>query len=175
MDLTSAAVSAMRQVFSLAEEVAADTAGLLCLQWTRRNNWSTILLSLRFVSTYPNACPTDDSLLLLLIASGISIPHDFFLVYVQLGVTISPAFILSKLLHGLPILIFDRSCPILPLRVGISVPQQVPLPPLKDLLKLRICEGKLPDQRIAFLDAKNLHQSVYRMHTVLSAPTPTGA
>ena len=58
----------------------------------------------------------------------------------------------------------------LPLVILVPVPQQAALSHLEYLLKLCVCEGKLPEERVTLLNSEDLDQRVDGVDTVLGAP-----
>ena len=99
-------------------------------------------------------------------------------VYVSwLSGTVKSALILHKLAGG-ETCIAVFIIPVAELQVvvvGVAVPQQVPLPLLEDFFELRVGEGELPEEGVAFADAEDFHEGVDRVHTVLNSATTTGA
>ena len=168
MDLTTATISTVREVFLFTQCVAADRTHLFCLKRSRWHNFSIFcrcfgpILAWRSSASDPNACIADYATA----TSRVSVTHDVCRSCIDLSFTIAPTLFLSQLSHSTPILFLNATVLRIVI-VGSAITEHLFFSFLKYCLQLCVCKGQLPQERISLTNSKDLHERVDGVDTML--------
>ena len=163
MYLPTTTVQTMRKIFSMSKSITANTTCLIIFQGTW---WYFRAFRLLFLSSSNSDASVTDRV--------ICISSYIFGIQIKLCVSVSVAFIFSEQPLRLPVLVFDtRRLHKLPLSVGFSISQELPLSPLQYLLYFCLGKCQLPDQWITLVYSEYFQKRINGVDAVFCSASST--